>query len=121
MTNAKILRMTKLENKGPVQAFFTVAVGDFEIEGLRLIKGKNGLFLGLPSRSYLDRKANETKYVDIVKITSKKLLAELLELATTEYERRDGAPTTTKKKVAALSLDDVETPTEEENDDDLPF
>ena|ERR1041385_8767318 len=114
---AKIVRMTPFTNgKSKTKAFFTVAVGDFEIADMKLIEGKNGYFVGFPSRSY-EAKDGTTKYTETVK-TSKAITQTILEAAVAEYERReaDGAPTP-KAAVptpASVTLDDNE-------EDDLPF
>ena len=101
-----------LVDLGKTKAFFTVEVDNFEIEGMKLVEGKNGLFAAFPSRSY-KAKDGTTKYIDIVKTASKATYHEIVEAAKAEYGRRDQGVKTTSKS-ADLSLDDDET-------DELPF
>lgn len=109
---AKILKLNPVD-LGKTRAFFTVAVGDWEIEGMKLIEGKNGLFVAFPSRSYKSPKDGTTKYIDVVKTASKTLYQEILEAAVSEFERRgQGVKSATSK--SDLSLDDDE-------NSDLPF
>jgi len=110
--SAQILRMNLVENLGKTKAFFTVAIEGFEIADMKLIEGKNGLFVGVPSRSY-KAKDGTTKYNDIVKITSKAFYNQIVEAAKAEYERREGS--TTAKTASNVSLDDDDT------DEELPF
>ena len=109
--SAQILRMNVVENLGKTKAFFTVAIEGFEIADMKLIEGKNGLFVGVPSRSY-KAKDGTTKYNDIVKITSKAFYNQIVEAAKAEYERREG--TSVVSKTSSVSLDDDES-------EDLPF
>jgi len=44
--------MNKAESK--LKAFVDIAIGDFVVRGLRILEGKNGLFLGMPSERAKD-------------------------------------------------------------------
>lgn len=110
--SVKILKMNKV-NLGKTRAFFTAAIGELEVEGLKLVEGKNGMFVGWPSRSYESPKDGSTKWVNIVQTSNKKLQSEITEAAMAEYERREGAKVAAK--TADLSLED------ETEDEDLPF
>jgi len=101
-----------LVDLGKTRAFFTVSVDGFEIEGMKLIEGKNGLFVGFPSRSYKSPKDGTTKYTDVVKVTSKSTYQEIVEAAKAEFARKEG--TTTAKSTSGVSLDD-------DDDSELPF
>ena len=107
----KVLRMNKV-NLGKTKAFFTVAVGDFEIEGMKLIEGKNGFFVGWPSRSFNSKKDGTTKYIEVVHTTNKAIYGAIVEAAVAEFER--GGSLATKTSTADLSLD-------EDDDSELPF
>ena len=109
---AKVLKMN-LVDLGKTKAFFTVEVGNFEIEGMKLVEGKNGLFVAFPSRNY-KAKDGTTKYIDIVKTASKATYQEIVEAAKNEYAKREGQGVKTTSKSADLSLDDDDT-------DELPF
>jgi len=106
----QILRLRKVD-LGKTKAFFTAVIGDWEIEGLKLVEGKNGFFVGWPSRSYDSPKDGTKKWVNIVQTSNKGLQSELTEAAVAEYERREGTSTA---KVSSVSLDDEDT-------EDLPF
>lgn len=109
--SVKILRLRKVD-LGKTKAFFTAIVGDWEIEGLKLVEGKNGFFVGWPSRSYESPKDGTKKWVNIVQTSNKELQGEITEAAIAEYERREGVTTA---KSADLSLDDSD------DDEELPF
>ncbi len=110
--SAKILKMNKVD-LGKTKAFFTVAVGGFEIEGLKLVEGNKGFFVGMPSRSYNSPRDGTKQYIDIVKVTDKVVYGEILEAAKAEYARR--GETTVKANTSNLTLD------EDDDSDDLPF
>lgn len=51
MENVKIdiARMCRMEGDGSLKAFVDVVISDaFLIRGMRIVKGKNGLFVGMP-------------------------------------------------------------------------
>lgn len=58
--------MRVIDGKGSLLAYFNVVDVDLGIEfrDVRLIEGKNGVFVGAPFRSYEDKKSGETKYAD---------------------------------------------------------
>jgi len=63
----KIKNMRKLSNGSKVVAFFAVEwEGKMTVNDCKLIAGTNGLFAGMPSREYIDKKTNEKKYQSIV-------------------------------------------------------
>lgn len=109
--SAKILKMNVV-NLGKTKAFFTVAIDGFEIEGMKLVEGNKGLFVGFPSRSYKSPKDETTKWVDIVRVTSKATYSEILEAAKAEFARREGALPVTASNV---TLDD------EDDNEEFPF
>jgi DNA-binding cell septation regulator SpoVG len=109
--SAKILKMN-IVNFGKTRAFFTVAIDGYEIEGMKLVEGTKGFFVGMPSRSYKDPKDGTTKYVDIVKVTSKATYGEIVEAAKAEFARREG---TLPVSASTVSLDD------EDDTEEFPF
>ncbi len=110
---AKVLKMN-LVDLGKTKAFFTVEVDNFEIEGMKLIEGKNGLFVAFPSRGYKSPRDGTTKYIDIVKTASKATYQEIVEAAKNEYAKREGQGVKSTTSKSNLSLDD-------DDSDDLPF
>jgi stage V sporulation protein G len=52
-----VTRLHKLEGDGPTRAFCDISVLDsLVINGLRVVEGKNGLFVGMPSGPCKDGK-----------------------------------------------------------------
>ena len=110
----RIKKMRPLESDSKVKAFFSISLGPIDIDDCRLISGKNGLFVGFPSKKVSIR--GEETYLPIVSLSrgsdgsltssATKLSDEILEAAKDEYERRGG-------DIPSGGLD------EEEND--LPF
>src|SRR6266576_6736399 len=105
---ATVLKMN-LVDLGKTKAFFTVEVDNFEIEGMKLIEGKNGLFVAFPSRSYKSPRDGTTQYIDVVKTASKAVYQEILEAAKTEYTKREGQGVKSATSKSDLSLDDEDT------------
>jgi len=79
MENLKleVARMHKLEGDGALKAFVDILIGDsFLIKGMRIIEGKNGLFVGMPREQGKDGKW----YSNVLPITkeAKEVLVEAL-------------------------------------------
>jgi stage V sporulation protein G len=56
-----VTRMHKLDGTGPTKAFCDISILDsLIINGLRVVEGKNGLFVGMPSESGKDGKYHNT-------------------------------------------------------------
>ena len=114
----KITRMVTKGFTGNTKAFFTVLLGPIEINDVRLVDGKNGLFVGFPSRKY-EHRTEGTKYADIVRLatnddgkrtkTAETIYNNILKAATEEYKRREGV------EAGVTSSDD------DEDSSDLPF
>jgi stage V sporulation protein G len=83
--------------------------GDIVIDGIRLIQGKNGLFVGMPSR-----KTSQGNFSDIVFATTKELKDEIQKAAIAEYNKmgKPAESSTNERQSAPVTKDD---------DDDLPF
>jgi len=52
----KVVRLFRLEGDTKTKAFVDVAIGDFIVKGLRVLQGKDGLFLGMPQEKAKDGK-----------------------------------------------------------------
>lgn len=79
----KVTRVFKVNDSGNLKAFVKVMVGDvLEIEGFRIIDGRNGLFLAMPSR----RKPDDT-YEETATPVNKDARAELQALAIDAYHQ----------------------------------
>ena len=60
----EVARVHKLENGSSLKAFVDVVIDEaFVIKGVRIIKGKNGLFAGMPKSE-----GKDGKWYDVVKI-----------------------------------------------------
>jgi len=87
----------KNTGQGKVKGWFTLCVGDFEINDCSLVEGNKGDFIGLPQRKY--EKDGETKYSSIVWIANEKrrwafndwAVKELDKLVGVETEPEDGS------------------------------
>lgn len=121
MAKVSIENMRTRGISGSLKAFFSVNLGALRLEDLRLIQGPSGLFVGMPSKKYVDR-SGATQYFDLVRFnkdsdgnllpSSQKLRDEILNAAVEEYERRTG------NQVGVESAYDENSRDEE---DDLPF
>ena len=80
--NAKysIENMRAVDNCGKTLAFFTLDVDGVKIYDLTLVDGKDGVFVGFPSKQVKDG-----KYYYTVWISDKKERETVAELAETEY------------------------------------
>lgn len=54
--NLKVVRLYRFDGDSKTKAFVDVAIGDFIIKGLRVLKGKKGLFLAMPQEKSKDGK-----------------------------------------------------------------
>jgi len=50
----KVVRLYRLEGDSKTKAFADIAIGDFIVKGLKVLEGKNGLFLGMPQEKAKD-------------------------------------------------------------------
>ncbi len=75
----EIARIYKLEGKSSIKAFADIVVENcFLIKGIKVIEGKNGLFVGMPSKLGKDGKAYITAF-PITKEGRKELVTAVLE------------------------------------------
>lgn len=71
-------RIVKKDVSPTIKAIVDVtADGSLAIHGLKLIEGKNGLFLSMPADKWKDTQTGETKHIDIVHPTNADTRAEL--------------------------------------------
>lgn len=75
-----IKNMRAVDNCGKTLAFFTLNVQGVEIYDLTLVDGKEGVFVGFPSK-----KGKDGKYYSTVWISDEKECEIVAELAATEY------------------------------------
>ena len=81
----KIERMHRLNGAGATKAFCDIVLMDtFVVKGLRVVEGKDGLFLSMPSGQARDGKWYETFYP-----VSRELRDALQSLILEHYENED--------------------------------
>lgn len=74
--------------KGAVKAFASVDLDGLIINDLKIIEGKNGLFVTLPTRAYED--AGETKYAQIVYVSDEDLFAKIRDAVLAVFNEETG-------------------------------
>ena len=80
--SAKVVRLYRFDGDSKTKAFVDIAIGDFIIKGLRLLKGKNGFFLGMPQE-----KAKDGKWYNIFYPTTEQARQDLTEVVLSAYEQ----------------------------------
>lgn len=61
--NFKVTRLYKFNGNGPTKAICDVAISDeFLVKGFRIVKGKNGLFVGVPQETGKDGKWHDNAF-----------------------------------------------------------
>ena len=59
----EVLRLHRLSGESSLKAFADVSfAGVFIVKGIRVVGGKNGLFVGMPARKGKDDKWHDTAY-----------------------------------------------------------
>ena len=72
------------------KAYCNVIIGDFLISNIRLVQGKNGLFLSFPEKKMEDKRTGEVQYEAYCKVMDKKMLKDLHHLVFTTYQQKLG-------------------------------
>lgn len=77
------IEVVKVETEGRLKAYVSFLLGDsFAVHGARVVEGKNGLFVAMPSR-----KNKEGKFEDICYPTSDFLRKEITTKVLEEYQK----------------------------------
>ena len=77
------VRLTKQDGQGTLKAFASVTFdGVFVVHGLRVVEGKNGLFVSMPNRQVKDG-----EYKDIAHPVTKEFKDELSNAVLAEYNK----------------------------------
>jgi stage V sporulation protein G len=58
----QVVRLYRLEGESKIKAFADVSIGDFIVKGLKVLDGKNGLFISLPQEKSKDGKWYNTVF-----------------------------------------------------------
>jgi stage V sporulation protein G len=80
-TSLKVVRLYRFEGDSKIKAFADVAIGDFIVKGLKVLDGKNGLFLGMPQE-----KAKDGKWYNAFYPATKEARQNLSEVVLTAYQ-----------------------------------
>lgn len=77
------VRLTKQDGQGTLKAFASVTFdGVFAVHGLRVVEGRNGLFVSMPNRQVKDG-----EYKDIAHPVTKEFKDELTNAVLAEYNK----------------------------------
>ena len=79
--NLRVVRLYRLEGDSKTKAFVDIALGDFIIKGLKVLEGKNGLFLGMPQE-----KAKDGKWYNAFYPVTKQAREDLTGVVLTAYQ-----------------------------------
>lgn len=77
----EIVRLYRFNGDSKVKAFVDIAIGDYIVKGLRILDGKNGLFLGLPQE-----KAKDGKWYNVFYPKTKEARKDLSDMVLTAYQ-----------------------------------
>lgn len=78
-----VKRVTKLNGEGSIKAYADLAIGEaFLIKGLRVVDGKNGMFVSMPR---LQKK--DGKWIDSVEALTKGAKGEVERIVLEAYQR----------------------------------
>jgi stage V sporulation protein G len=80
-TDVKVVRVHRFEGDSKTKAFVDIALGDFIVKGLRVVGGKNGLFLSMPQE-----KAKDGKWYSLVFPATKEARQRLTDAVLTAYQ-----------------------------------
>ncbi len=59
-SEVQVVRLYRYEGDSKVKAFLDVSIGDYLVKGLKLVDGKNGLFVSMPREKGKDGKWYDT-------------------------------------------------------------
>lgn len=80
--NLEVSRIYKVDGESKLKAFVDIAIGEWVIKGLRIVEGKDGLFLGMPRHQ-----GKDGRWYNTVILNSKEVLQELTDLVLTAYNQ----------------------------------
>jgi stage V sporulation protein G len=59
-SDVQVVRLFRYEGESKTKAFVDVSIGDYIVKGLKLVEGKNGLFVSMPQEKGKDDKWHDT-------------------------------------------------------------
>jgi stage V sporulation protein G len=80
--DVQVVRLYRLDGESKVKAFADVSIGNFIIKGLKVLDGKNGLFLSMPQE-----KSKDGKWYDTVFPVTKEARKSLTDLVLEAYQQ----------------------------------
>jgi len=78
----QVVRLYRFDGDSKTKAFADISIGHFVVKGLRIVEGKKGLFLSMPSEKSKDGKWYETFFP-----ATKEAREVLNELVLTAYQQ----------------------------------
>jgi len=81
-SGVEVVRLYRFEGDSKVKAFVDIAVGNFIVKGLRIVKGQKGLFLAMPQE-----KAKDGKWYSAFYPRTKEARDNLAEVVLSAYNR----------------------------------
>ena len=84
----QVQRMYRFETDRPLKAFVDIVVNDcLLIKGIRVMDGKNGLFVSMPREQ-----AKDQKWYDTIRCLTQELRDQITEVVLTTYRGDDDEP-----------------------------
>lgn len=80
----QINRIHRFDGESKLKAFVDVTLAGFLIKGLRIVEGKNGLFLGMPRQQ-----GKDGKWYDSVSTVNKEIHQELTDFVLAAYKEQE--------------------------------
>ena len=77
----KVVRLHRLDGDSKTKAFCDIAIGEYIVKGLRVVKGEKGLFLSMPQEQ-----GKDGRWYDTVCPSSKEARQQLSELVLAAYQ-----------------------------------
>ena len=78
----QVVRLYRLDGESKVKAFADVSIGSFIVKGVKVLEGKNGLFISMPQE-----KSKDGKWYDTVFPSTKEARKSLNELVLEAYQQ----------------------------------
>ena len=104
----------------------TVTIADaFQVHGVRIIKGKTGLFTSMPSRAVTDSKTGEKKYLETCHPVNNDMRLAISEAVISAYEQslkssESEAPAQAEPSVPEAERSFTDEPADDETEDEDP-
>jgi len=78
----QVVRLYRLDGESKVKAFADVSIGSFIVKGVKVLEGKNGLFISMPQE-----KSKDGKWYDTFFPSTKEARKNLSELVLEAYQQ----------------------------------